>query len=92
MTEQIAKKKGRPPQEGATLVDGKQWVLSTEALEKAALRLEKHRTDCRDRYRRTQDALREQRPDLFVKRRTAANADDLARLYEALSYPSASVF
>jgi len=48
----------------AKLVDGK-WVLSEEALNKAVERLEKHRADCRERYRRIQATLRQQRPDLF---------------------------
>jgi hypothetical protein len=48
----------------AKLVEGS-WVLSEEALNKAAERLEKHRTDCRERYRRIQATLRQQRPDLF---------------------------
>ena len=56
------KPRDRPPQ---GLVDG---VMTPEALEKAAVRLEKHRMDCRERYRRTQDTLKEQRPELFAKR------------------------
>ena len=65
MTEQKAPR-GRPPH-GAVLVEGR-WKLTDEAIEKAAARLEKHRADCRERYRRTQDVLKEQRPELFSKR------------------------
>ena len=64
MAEQRAPK-GRPPY-GAVLVEGR-WVLTDEAIEKAAIRLETHRTACRERYRRTQDALKEHRPELFRK-------------------------
>ena len=57
------KPRGRPPI-GAILMDGR-WQLTDESLAKAAERLEKHRTDCRERYRRNRAALVRQRPDLF---------------------------
>ena len=59
--------RGRPPL-GGQLVNGK-WELTEDSLARAAERLEKHRRDCRERYRRTQEALMAQRPDLFRKRR-----------------------
>ena len=62
----MALPRGRPPY-GATVVDGA-WVLSDQALERAANRLETHREACRERYRRTRDALQVQRPDLFRMR------------------------
>ena len=42
--------------------------MTEESLERAAARLEKHRKDCRDRYRRNRAALVRQRPDLFKYR------------------------
>ena len=62
MTTQKAPR-GRPPF-GAVLVDG-HYVLTEEALTKAASRFEKHRADCRERYRKNRAALARQRPDLF---------------------------
>ena len=47
--------------------DGK-WVLTDLALENAVERLEKHRKDCRERYRHMREALKTQRPDLFNKK------------------------
>ena len=58
--------RGRPPI-GAILVEGR-WELTEESLEKAVARLEKHRRDCRDRYRRNRASLARQRPDLFKYR------------------------
>ena len=58
----------------AVLQDG-HWVSTPEGLERAAARLEKHRADCRDRYRVTRDALKEQRLDPFKgKRRRTGTA------------------
>ena len=65
MTKQSAPR-GRPPI-GAILVDGK-WQMTEESLSRAAARLEKHRKDCRDRYRRNRAALVRQRPELFKYR------------------------
>ena len=57
--------RGRPPtycQE----INGKMYV-TPETLDKEVERLEKHRTDCRNRYRQKRDMLRKLRPDLFNK-------------------------
>ena len=59
--------RGRPPT-GAILIDGK-WQPTEESVAKAAERLEKHRTQCRERYRRNRAALLVQRPDLFKRRK-----------------------
>ena len=61
------KPRGRPPAD-AFLNDQGRWELCPAALEKHAARLEKHRTDCRMRYRNNRDALKLQRPDLFKKK------------------------
>ena len=63
MAEKQKAPRGRPPT-GAVLVDGR-WELTEESLARVAARLEKHRTDCRERYRRNRAALVRQRPDLF---------------------------
>ena len=63
------KPRGRPPI-AAILVDGR-WQLTEESLARAAARLEKHRRECRDRYRRNRAALALQRPDLFKYRQKA---------------------
>ena len=74
MSAESAKKPlGRPPKY-CLLQDGV-WVLTPEGEEKAAARLEKHRTACRERYRRARQALRTQRPELFQKRRHAQTLD-----------------
>jgi len=65
MAEQTAPR-GRPPI-GAILVEGR-WQLTEESLERAAARMEKHRKDCRERYRRNRAVLVRQRPDLFKYR------------------------
>ena len=65
MAEQSAPR-GRPPI-GAILVEGR-WQLTEQSLERAAARLEKHRRDCRDRYRIKRAALLRQRPELFKYR------------------------
>ena len=63
------KPRGRPPI-AAILVDGR-WQLTEESLARAAARLEKHRRECRDRYRRNRAVLARQRPDLFKYRQKA---------------------
>ena len=52
---------------GAILVEGR-WQMTEESLARAAARLEKHRKDCRDRYRRNRAVLVRLRPDLFKYR------------------------
>ena len=59
--------RGRPLQ-GAKLVDGV-WTHTEESLNYAAMRMMKHRTQCRMRYRRNRAALLILRPDLFKKRK-----------------------
>ena len=49
---------------GAVLIEGK-WQLTEESLQRAAERLTRHRTQCRERYRINRAALAMQRPDLF---------------------------
>ena len=66
MAQQQKAPRGRPPA-GAVLVDGR-WELTEASLARAAARLEKHRLDCRERYRRNRAALVRQRPDLFKYR------------------------
>ena len=61
------KPRGRPP-DGAILVGGK-WQLTEQSLAKEAERLEKHRAQCRQRYRRNRVALMQHRPELFKKRK-----------------------
>ena len=58
--------RGRPPL-GAILVQGR-WQLTEESLNRAAVRLETHRTQCRERYRRNRAALAQKRPDMFKYR------------------------
>ena len=59
--------RGRPPK-GAKLVEGV-WTHTEESLNYAAIRLMKHRTQYRMRYRRNRAALLTLRPDLFKKRK-----------------------
>ena len=73
MESPVKKPRGRPPV-GAILRDGR-WELTEESLEKAAMRLIKHREDCRLRYRRKRDELKARRPELFMKRRQRALTD-----------------
>ena len=57
--------RGRP-QTYCQEIDGKMYI-TPETLDKEVQRLEKHRTDCRNRYRNKRDILRKLRPDLFLK-------------------------
>ena len=65
--------RGRPPL-GAKLVDGA-WIPTEESMNYAVMRLEKHRTQCRMRYRKNRAALLILRPDLFKKRKAWHSQD-----------------
>ena len=58
--------RGRPPT--YCEVVGNERFITVETLDKEVQRLEKHRTDCRNRYRQKRDMLKKLRPDLFVNR------------------------
>ena len=57
--------RGRPPT-FYEIINNEKYV-TTETLDREVERLEKHRTDCRNRYRLKRDMLRKLRPDLFNK-------------------------
>ena len=59
------KKRGRPST-SIQMIKGKSFITA-ETLEKEIDNLEKHRKQCRDRYRTKRDILKTLRPDLFVK-------------------------
>ena len=62
----LPKKRGRPSL-SVEMINGEPFI--TEAiLEKEIENLEKHRKQCRDRYRNKRDLLKNLRPDLFDKR------------------------
>jgi hypothetical protein len=61
----VKRPRGRP-MVGAQLVEGR-YEMTPEGIEVAAIRLEKHRTACRERYRMTQAILRRDKPGLFSK-------------------------
>ena len=48
------------------MINGERYV-TPETLDKEVERLEKHRTDCRNRYRQKRDMLKALRPELFNK-------------------------
>ena len=58
-------RRGRPPTY-CKEINGQMYV-TPETLDLEVSRLEKHRTDCRNRYRTKRDMLRKLRPDLFDK-------------------------
>ena len=60
------KKRGRPLT-SIQMIQGKSFITA-ETLEKEIENLEKHRKQCRDRYRTKRDILKTLRPDLFDKR------------------------
>ena len=71
--------RGRPPtycQE----INGKMYV-TPETLDKEVQRLEKHRIDCRNRYRQKRDMLRKLRPDLFNKVNGCTTNRNAIRVY-----------
>ena len=57
--------RGRPPTY-CEVINNEKYV-TTETLDREVERLEKHRTDCRNRYRLKRDMLKRLRPDLFNK-------------------------
>ena len=62
----IPKQRGRPSK-SIEMIDGEPFI--TEAiLEREIENLERHRKQCRDRYRNKRDLLKTLRPDLFDKR------------------------
>ena len=69
------KPRGRPPI-GAILVDGK-WQMTEASILREAERLEQHRAQCRQRYRRNRLALMQHRPELFKKRKWCAEQETL---------------
>ena len=73
--EEQKKPRGRPPI-GAVLVDGK-WQMTEASILREAERLEQHRTQCRQRYRRNRLALMQHRPELFKKRKWCAEQETL---------------
>ena len=80
-------KRGRPPtycQE----INGTMYV-TPETLDKEVERLEKHRTDCRNRYRKKRDMLKKLRPDLF---NTVNGCTKNRRALYTFGVPLSSVF
>ena len=73
--EEQKKPRGRPPI-GAILVDGK-WQMTEASILREAERLEQHRAQCRQRYRRNRLALMQHRPELFKKRKWCAEQETL---------------
>jgi len=62
----LPKQRGRPSK-SIEMIDGEPFI--TEAiLEREIENLERHRKQCRDRYRNKRDLLKTLRPDLFDKR------------------------
>ena len=62
----LPKQRGRPSK-SIEMIDGKPFI--TEAiLEREIENLERHRKQCRERYRNKRDLLKTLRPDLFDKR------------------------
>ena len=62
----LPKQRGRPSK-SVEMIDGLPFI--TEAiLEREIENLERHRKQCRDRYRNKRDLLKTLRPDLFDKR------------------------
>ena len=62
----LPKQRGRPSK-SVEMIDGVPFI--TEAiLEREIENLERHRKQCRDRYRNKRDLLKTLRPDLFDKR------------------------
>ena len=80
-------RRGRPPTY-CELINGEMYVTS-ETLEKEASRLEKHRTDCRNRYRQKRDMLKKLRPDLFNKVNGCTTNRDSIRKF---GVPLSSIF
>ena len=60
------KKRGRPST-SIQMIQGQSFITA-QTLEKEIENLEKHRKQCRDRYRTKRDILKTLRPDLFDKR------------------------
>ena len=74
----IPKQRGRPSK-SIEMIDGKPFI--TEAiLEREIENLERHRKQCRERYRNKRDLLKTLRPDLFDKRNGRTNGN-IIRLY-----------
>ena len=66
-TQPAPKKRGRPSS-SYEIVNGEQYITA-EILEKEVEKLEKHRKQCRDRYRNRTKLLKALRPDLFESKR-----------------------
>ena len=64
----VQRPKGRPPPTGVVLVDGT-WALPDEAVEIVAERINRHRSNCRLRYRATVQGIRTVRPHALRKKR-----------------------
>ena len=60
------KKRGRPSTYQTQTIQGQPFITA-QTLEKEIENLEKHRKQCRERYRTKRDILKTLRPDLFVK-------------------------
>ena len=66
-TQPVPKRRGRPPTT-YEYVNGEPYVTA-EVLDKEIEKLEKHRKQCRDRYRNKTRILKTLRPDLFEHNR-----------------------
>ena len=66
-TQPVPKRRGRPPST-YEYINGVPFV-TTEVLDKEIEKLEKHRKQCRDRYRNKTRILKTLRPDLFEHNR-----------------------
>jgi len=71
---QLAPKKRGRPSSSYEIVNGEQYITA-EILEKEVEKLEKHRKQCRDRYRNRTKLLKALRPDLFESKRKDGNCN-----------------
>jgi hypothetical protein len=73
------KKRGRPST-SIQMIKGKSFITA-ETLEKEIENLEKHRKQCRERYRTKRDILKTLRPDLFGTRNGIRTNQQALRRY-----------
>ena len=81
----LPKKRGRPSQ-SIEMIDGQPFITA-EILEREIENLERHRKQCRERYRNKRDLLKTLRPDLFDKRNGRTNCNVIRQYGIPLSSP-----